>query len=109
MTRPPHPAPRPRPDPRAGRPYASRAVNGCLDVALGPLPIPLEAPIGAVATLRPALSRTDPGGPGPTEPPAAARTPVPVFGGITAAARLFAVVPIRAHRPRAGSRCRRRA
>ncbi|MEE1750313.1 DUF6234 family protein [Streptomyces sp. JV184] len=98
-----HPSRYPRPDPSPGRPYASRAVNGCLDVVLGLLLVFLEALICGVAALQLALSRADPGGPAPTGPPTTDWTPVLVFGGITAAACLFAVVLIRADWPWAGA------
>ncbi|MEU9315426.1 DUF6234 family protein [Streptomyces sp. NPDC048295] len=100
MTR---PSPSPRPDQRSGpRPYASRAVNGCLDVVLGLLMVLLEALICAVAALQLALSRTEPGGTKAAGPPPMDWTPVLVFGAIAAVTCLFGVVLIRSNWPWAG-------
>ncbi|MGW2085491.1 DUF6234 family protein [Streptomyces sp. NPDC001880] len=100
MTR---PSPGPRPDQRSGRqPYASRAVNGCLDVVLGLLLALLEGLICGVATVQLAFSRTDLGGTRTAGPPPMDWTPVLVLGGIAAVICLIGVVLIRGNWPRAG-------
>ncbi|MGW0963104.1 DUF6234 family protein [Streptomyces gelaticus] len=100
MTR---PSPSPRPDRKSGLPYASRAVNGCLDVVLGLLLVLLEGLICAVATIQLAFSRTDLGGTETAGPPPMDWTPVLVLGGIATVICLFGVVLIRGNWPRAGA------
>ncbi|MFE7356409.1 DUF6234 family protein [Streptomyces sp. NPDC057543] len=90
--------------PRALRPrHGSRAVNGCLDVALGLLLVLLEGLICAVAAHSLALSRWDPGASETSGPPPMDWTPVLVLGGIAVAVALIAVVLIRENWPWAGA------